>query len=283
MMNILLSNDDGIASPGLDSLAEVFKVFGKITVVAPAFNRSTSGHALSLHKPLRMLDLGGGRYSVDGSPADCTHLALTTVFRKKPDLIVSGINQGANLGQDVYYSGTVAAARELAISGVPAIAVSLVGYPKVKGGKVNYQYDVAARATLEALELIARQMALPKTARGGKIPKGKRLSAQELKKAFQNWPRGLVLNINVPNVAESKLKGFRLAVQGRQIYGGPALKRRDSRGQFYYWIGGTHQGFEKIRGTDCFLTDQNFVAITPLRLDCTDYDFITDFGSHFSG
>ena len=280
-MNILLSNDDGIASPGLDALAKVFKTFGKITVVAPAFNRSTSGHALSLHKPLRMLDLGEGRYSVDGTPADCTHLALTTVFTKKPDLIVSGINQGANLGQDVYYSGTVAAAREAAVSGVPAIAVSLVGYPKSKGGKVNFHYDVAARATLKALELIARQMALPKASRGDRAPKGK-MGKAELLRAFKNWPRGLVLNINVPNVAESKLKGFRLAVQGRQIYGGPALKRRDSRGQFYYWIGGTHQGFEKIRGTDCFLTNQNFVAITPLRLDCTDYDFITDFGSHFS-
>src|SRR3990167_7254385 len=149
-MQILLSNDDGINSPGLAVLKRRFSRWGKVTIVAPAFNRSTSGHALSLHKPLRVAELGRDIYSVDGTPPDCTHMALSAILKRPPTLIVSGINQGANLGQDVYYSGTVAAAREAAISGIPAVAVSLVTTHK-KRGKINYQYDSAARATFRTL------------------------------------------------------------------------------------------------------------------------------------
>ena len=190
-------------------------------------------------------------------------MALSAILKRKPTLIVSGINQGANLGQDVYYSGTVAAAREAAISGIPAVAVSLVTSHKHR--KINYQYDSAARATFRTLELVLKHMG------GG-----------DQKRGLRRWPRGLVLNINVPNVPFARLKGYRMSVQGRQLYGGTAIKRIDNRGQPYYWIGGTHQGFEKIRGTDCFLANENFVAITPLRLDCTDYDFITDLGKYFT-
>lgn len=264
-MQILLSNDDGITSPGLTALKKVFTKWGKVTIVAPAFNRSTSGHALSLHKPLRLFQLAPGTYSVDGSPADCTHMALTEVMKQKPGLVISGINQGANLGQDVYYSGTVAAARECAISGIPSVAVSLVTKPAKKGARFSYQYEAGAKATMKTLELVLKQMGEGNAKRG-----------------LSRWPRGLVLNINVPNIPFRQIKGYRMAVQGRQIYGGPAIKRMDNRGQPYYWIGGTHKGFEKIRGTDCFLTDEGYVAITPLRLDCTDYDFITDYGKQFT-
>lgn len=263
-MRILLSNDDGINSPGLMALKKRLTRWGKVTIVAPTFNRSTSGHALSLHKPLRMAELAPDVYSVDGTPADCTHMALSSILRQPPTLIVSGINQGANLGQDVYYSGTVAAAREGAVSGIPAVAVSLVA-KHIAARKILYQYDTGARATFKVLDLVLSYMG-----------KG------DLKRGLKNWPRGLVLNVNVPNVPFSRIKGYRMSVQGRQIYGGQAIKRFDNRGQPYYWIGGTHQGYEKIRGTDCFLTAQNFVAITPLRLDCTDYDFMTDLGKYFT-
>lgn len=264
-LHILLSNDDGIASPGLTALRKTFSRWGEVHTAAPMFNRSTSGHALSLHKPLRAAKLDDTTYSVDGVPADCVHLALNGLLKRKPDLIISGINQGANLGQDVYYSGTVAAAREAAISGIPAVAVSLVATGKNKRGEIQYQYESAAKATQKALGLILKE-----------------IGQGDPRKGLLRWPRSLVLNINVPNIPYKQIAGYRLAVQGRQIYAGPAIRRLDSRGQPYYWIGGTHRGFERIRGTDCFLTSQRFVAITPLRLDCTDYDFITDFGKYFS-
>lgn len=267
-LNILLSNDDGIASPGLTALRKTFSKWGEVATAAPMFNRSTSGHALSLHKPLRLAELGEQTFSVDGVPADCVHLALNSLLKRKPDLVISGINQGANLGQDVYYSGTVAAAREAAISGIPAVAVSLVvqaGQHK-KGREIQYQYATAAQATMRALTLILKEM-----------------GQGDMRKGLLRWPKGLVLNVNVPNVTYKQIKGYRLAVQGRQIYAGPAIRRLDNRGQPYFWIGGTHRGYERIRGTDCFLTGQKFVAITPLRLDCTDYDFITDHGKNFSG
>lgn len=263
---ILLSNDDGISSPGLEALKKVFSRWGKVSIFAPAFNRSTSGHALSLHKPLRVATLAENTFSADGTPADCTHLALNGILKKRPNLLISGINQGANLGQDVYYSGTVAAAREAAISGIPAVAVSLVTRGKNKGGAIQFEYDSAARATFKALQMIMKEM-----------------GQGDMERALLRWPRGLVLNVNVPNIPFKRIKGYRLAVQGRQIYAGPAVRRLDSRGQPYYWIGGTHRGFERIRGTDCFLVNQDYVAITPLRVDCTDYDFITDFGRQFSG
>ena len=260
-MQILLSNDDGISSPGLVALEKKFKKWGKVFTVAPAFNQSTSGHALSLHRPLRMEQLSKNTYAVNGTPADCVHLALTTdVFGKqRPDLIVSGINQGANLGQDVFYSGTVAAAREAALSGIPAFAVSLVCRQDPQKRKIKFQYSCAAQIVEKVAKKIFVSMGNGSQSRG-----------------MKNWPRGLVINVNVPNLPYREIKGICFAKQGRQIYGGKAIRRKDSRGQPYYWIGGTHQGFAKQKETDCDVVSRKYVAVTPLSIDCTHYDFIQE-------
>ncbi len=262
---ILFSNDDGISSPGLSALSSQFKKWGNTHTVAPAFNQSTSGHALSLHKPLRVEKLGKTTYAVNGTPADCVHMALTGILDVKPDFVVSGINQGANLGQDVYYSGTVAAAREGAISGkIPAFAVSLSVPAAKRMGNIEYQYASAAKVTENVAKKIFKQLG------NGDIAAG-----------IRKWPKGLVININVPNIPYDKIKGYKFANQGRQIYGGKALKRKDSRGQDYYWIGGIHRGFATRTGTDCQLVHEKFVAITPLEVDCTDYRFLMDNQSLF--
>lgn len=265
--SILLSNDDGISSPGLAALAKVFAKWGTTFTVAPAFNQSTSGHALSLHKPLRVEHLDPNVFAVNGTPADCVHMALTALLKKKPNFIVSGINQGANLGQDVYYSGTVAAAREGNITGkIPAFAVSLSVPAKKRNGKVNYQYATAAKATEHVVKSIFKSLG------DGDISLG-----------IRKWPKGLVINVNVPNIPYQKVKGYKFAYQGQQVYSGKALKRKDSRGQDYFWIGGFHRGFVRKQATDCQLVDEGFVAITPLEIDCTDYSFIEAHEEVFSG
>lgn len=256
--DILFSNDDGISSPGLTALAKQFRSWGSSTIVAPAFNQSTSGHALSLHKPLRIEKLEERVYAVNGTPPDCVHLALTGILKKPPSFIVSGINQGANLGQDVYYSGTVAAAREAALwARIPAFAVSLSVPAAKRKGKIEYQYEAGAKAAAHVVKKLLK-----------KIGEG------DIATGIKNWPRGLVININVPNIPYDRIRGYRFALQGRQIYGGKALKRKDSRGQDYYWIGGIHRGFASKAGTDCQIVDEKFVSITPLEVDCTDHSFL---------
>ncbi len=259
--SILFSNDDGISSPGLTALAKQFRSWGETTIVAPAFNQSVSGHALSLHKPLRMERLEETVFAVNGTPADCVHMALTGIFKRKPNFVVSGINQGANLGQDVYYSGTVAAAREGAIAGkIPSFAVSLCVPAEKRMGKINYQYETGAKAAEHVVKTLFR-----------------RIGDGSIEAAIKKWPRGLVININVPNIPYDRIKGYRLALQGQQIYDGQALKRKDSRGQEYYWIGGTHRGFSPKVGTDCQWVHEGYVAVTPLEVDCTDHSF---WGAH---
>jgi len=265
---ILCSNDDGISSPGLDVLRKRFSRWGQTMTVAPAFNQSTTGHALSLHKPLRMERLDTKTYTVNGTPADCVHMALHTILKKRPTFVMSGINQGANLGQDVYYSGTVAAAREAAVAGIPAFAVSLTLRPTGKKQKavkeIKFEYQSGARAAERVVKMVFKALG------DGNIEKG-----------IRRWPKGLVVNINVPNVPYNQISGVRLARQGRQIYGGGALSRKDSRGQDYYWIGGTHRGHERVRDTDCQVVHENNIAVTPLEMDCTDHEFLDQYGSWF--
>lgn len=258
--SVLFSNDDGISSPGLAALAKQFRSWGENNIVAPAFNQSTSGHALSLHKPLRIERLSESVYAVNGTPADCVHMALTGILKRKPSFVVSGINQGANLGQDVYYSGTVAAAREGALSGkLPAFAVSLCVPAEKRMGNIHYYYETGAKAT----EYVVKKLL-------------KKVGDGDIDCGIQKWPKGLVININVPNVPFDRIKGYRFALQGRQLYGGKAIRRKDSRGQDYYWIGGIHKGFASKAGTDCQLVHERFVAITPLEVDCTDHDFLIE-------
>lgn len=262
-MHILLSNDDGITSKGLHCLKERFLNYGKTIIVAPAFERSSSGHAISLSKPLRVEKFSENALAVSGKPADCVHLALTGLLKTRPHFVLSGINQGANLGQDVYYSGTVAAAREGAVLGIPGFAVSLcIPFRRDKNKKTHYA--TASRVAEEVVEKTFSQLG------GGHIKKG-----------METWPKGLVLNINVPNLPYSQLEGISFARQGSCIYKGPAVQRQDVRGKDYYWIGGIYSGYKKLKDTDCDLVAKGYATVTPLRLDCTDYDFLENYSSLF--
>lgn len=254
-MRILLSNDDGVHAPGLKVLQKELQKLGDVWVVAPLGEMSTTGHSLTLHKPLRLIEMGKRFYGVNGSPADCVYLGIREVMGGMPDLVISGPNRGANLGQDVYYSGTVSAAREACILGLRAIAVSLAvdfskGRPENK-----LHYMTAAKATVRLI---------------------RELEHIEL-------PAHTLLNFNVPDVPLSRVKGIRLVRQGFRFYSGGILRRKDHRGRDYFWVGGQYQGFRKEEGTDCSAVAAGFAALTPLKLDSTDTDFLNTLSHHGTG
>src|SRR3954468_12655719 len=191
-MRILLSNDDGVHAIGLKRLQKELSKLGEVWTFAPLEEKSTTGHSLTIHKPLRMIPMGHQFFGVSGSPADCVYLGIRQVMKKLPDLVVSGINRGANLGQDVYYSGTVSAAREASILGIPAMAVSLaVNFQKPKPDDQNH-YETAAEAAVGALRVLLKK----------------------------DCPHHTLYNLNVPNVPRARLKGIRLARQGFRFYSG---------------------------------------------------------------
>jgi len=245
--NILVSNDDGIRSEGIQALATALSSFAKVTVVAPEREQSTMGHALTLHKPVRLMKIKKSpnieQWAVSGTPADCVFMGIRHIMKKKPDLIVSGINRGANLGNDFFYSGTVAAAREAALLNIPSIATSLMleHSPLIPSSD---HYDDAARY----MSHIAKQV----------LERG--------------LPEGCLLNVNYPNLPLSKVKGARVGRQGFRYYENDAAQRVDPRGRDYYWLGGKYAGFKNIEGSDCVLVDQGYISLTPCRLDVTDYE-----------
>jgi 5'-nucleotidase len=246
-MRILLSNDDGVHAPGLMAMYQELKKLGEVAVVAPLEEKSTTGHSLTLHKPLRMLDIRPNFYGVSGSPADCVYLGIRQVLGKMPDLVVSGINRGANLGQDVYYSGTVSAAREASILGIPSLAVSLaIDFKKVRP-ESSLHYATAAKAAVKVIQFLKRA----------------------------TLPQHTLLNLNVPDIPFNQLKGIKLARQGFRFYSGAILRRRDHRGKDYFWVGGKYKGFRKEQGTDCSIVESGYAALTPLKLDSTDHDYLT--------
>lgn len=248
-MRILVSNDDGVHAPGLKILAAELKKLGDVYVVAPLEEKSTTGHSLTLHKPLRLIEMGPKFYGVSGSPADCVYLGIRQVLKGMPDLIVSGPNRGANLGQDVYYSGTVSAAREACILGLPSMAVSLaVNFRQAKGEK-SLNYLSAAKTAVKIL---------------------KRLN-------LKKFPKHTLLNLNVPDLPVSKIKGTQLTRQGFRYYSGSILRRTDHRGRDYYWVGGQYKGFHREEGTDCFAVENGYASLTPLKLDSTDLDCLADY------
>jgi 5'-nucleotidase len=257
MMKILLSNDDGVRAEGIHALAHELRRDHDCVIVAPERERSTTGHSLTLHKPVRLHKLDKKVYSVSGGPADCVLVALNEIYHgKKPDLVISGINRGANLGQDVFYSGTASAAREGANQDIPSVAVSL-SLDFARHG-VKEHYGTAAKFLRRALDhamplLAARPRA---TWRDG----------------VKKWHAGMMLNINVPNLPVSRVKGIRVATQGHRIYGASLLKRTDFRGKDYYWIGGKYQGYKDIKESDCWYVDRGYVSVTPLELDTTMKD-----------
>lgn len=247
-LKILVCNDDSVHAPALQVLSRELKKMGDVYVVAPLEEKSTTGHSLTLHKPLRILELSNGFYGVSGSPADCIYVAIQQILKMKPDLVVSGINRGANLGQDVYYSGTVSAAREAVILGIPALAVSTVVDFKSRQPDSTIHFETAAKIVSDVLKIVPLHL----------------------------LPKQTLLNVNVPDLPYRELKGFEITHQGFRHYNGAVVKRMDHRGKPYYWVGGQYKGFKNIEGSDCYAVDQKRVSITPVQLDCTDYSFIDD-------
>ena len=238
---ILVSNDDGIHSEGIVALADALAGLGEVVVVAPDRERSAVSHSLTLHRPLRVERLGPARYAVDGTPTDCVNLAVNGILQRRPALVVSGINKGANLGDDVTYSGTVSAVMEGTLLGVPSVAISLLG-------RDGFRFDLAA-------------------AFAG------RLAAWVIERGL---PADTLLNVNVPapgngTDAHAEARGFALTRMGRRRYGDAIVEKVDPRGKKYYWIGGEELEFEDAEGTDFHAVSQGLISVTPIHLDLTNY------------
>ncbi|RRQ20028.1 5'/3'-nucleotidase SurE [Thiohalobacter thiocyanaticus] len=236
-MHLLLSNDDGYHAPGLAALAEAMRSLGEITVVAPDRNRSGASNSLTLDSPLRMTLQDNGFYSVDGTPTDCVHLAITGLVEEEPDIVVSGINAGANLGDDVLYSGTVAAAMEGRFLGLPAIAVSCVAFqPQF--------FDTAARVARWLVDKLQRDP----------------------------LPADTILNVNVPDVPWEDLAGFQATRLGHRHKSEPVIRMEDPRGRPIYWVGPAGAEQDAGQGTDFHAVRNHAVSITPIQVDLTRYD-----------
>lgn len=234
-MRILISNDDGIFAEGINTLAAALSELGEVTVVAPDRNRSGASNSLTLDHPLRIREQGEHRISVEGTPTDCVHFALNEWLEQRPDIVVAGINHGANLGDDVLYSGTVAAATEGHFLGVPAIAVSLVG---------STHFDTAAQVVKEIV---------------GKL-------------ATQPLPTNKIININVPDVPYSQLGEWQVTRLGARHRSEKMEKAIDPRGKTIYWLGPPGSCQDAGPGTDFYAIEHNHVSITPLQVDLTAHD-----------
>jgi 5'-nucleotidase len=239
MPRILVSNDDGIHAKGLHALVQAVEPLGEVWVVAPEHEQSATSHSLSLHHPLRIRKQQDRWFAVDGTPADCVYVALNHLLKDgKPTLVLSGINHGPNLADDVIYSGTVAAAMEGCILGVPAIAFSL-----------------ATRRTFEFEHAAAFARSLVKTALASPLP------------------ARLLLNVNLPSYGP--ISGYEITRLGRHSYGADVIEKEDPRGRRYYWIGGTGYEHVKEAGTDVTaIHDERRASITPLMLDLTQHEFL---------
>ena len=236
-VRLLLSNDDGISSEGLRALEEALAALATVYVVAPDREQSAASHALTLHRPLRVQELGERRWAVDGTPTDCVNLAVNGILRReRPDLIVSGINRGSNLGDDITYSGTVSAAMEGTLLGIPSIAVSLAG-------RERFDFSAAASFTAELVQALEGQ----------------------------KMPRDTLLNVNVPPLPRALIKGVMLTRQGKRRFGDMIVEKLDPRGRKYYWIGGDELGFIDDEGTDFAAIARDMISISPLHLDLTNY------------
>ncbi len=243
-MKILVSNDDGYLSMGINTLTEALERVADVVVVAPDRNRTAASNSLTLARPLRVSQYGENRYKVDGTPSDCVHLAVTGFLDDEPDLVVSGINHGANLGDDVIYSGTVAAAMEGRFLGLPTIAVSLVGKTLV-GAKLTH-FETAARVAVELVEKLERAALAPDT----------------------------VLNVNVPDLPYEDLQGIRATRLGFRHKSEQILKDTDPYGRPIYWIGPAGGGADTGEGTDFHAIEQGAAAVTPLKVDLTRHDAV---------
>ncbi len=240
-MRILVTNDDGYRADGIRTLVDAARGLGEVRVVAPDREQSATSHSLTLHNPLRVRDRGEGVLAVDGTPTDCVILALGMLLEQRPDVVLSGINHGPNLGDDVLYSGTVAAAMEAVILGVPAVAISLA------------TFDEALLA--------------------GWGPVTARLLEQLLR---SDMPRETLLNINLPPIPPEQGKGVRVTTLGRREYVGSLTRATDPNGREYFWIGGGESRWWGGADSDFKAIHEGYVSVTPLHLDLTNYKLLED-------
>lgn len=236
-MKILLSNDDGFLAPGLRCLAQALSAIAEVTIVAPDRNRSGVSNSLTLDRPLQIMQHGEREFSVNGTPTDCVHLAITGLLKELPDMVISGINEGANLSDDVLYSGTVAAAMEGRFLGFPAIAVSLVG-------ETMQYYQTAARVIAELIQNIG----------------------------VNPLPNSSILNINIPDMPFSDIKGIKMTRLGARHLARPMLESINPRGQAVYWVGLPGEMQDAGVGTDYHAVKEGYVSVTPLQVDLTKYE-----------
>ena len=242
---ILVTNDDGIHSRGLFPLVEALEALGEVRVYAPDREQSAVGHSVSLHRPLRVNALKERWFAVDGTPTDCVMLAVRELLGARPDLVVSGINAGANLGDDVTYSGTVAGAYEGMLLGVPSFAISNASYQPTR-------MDTAARVAVRLAEYLLDHGLPPET----------------------------MLNVNVPDVSYDELEGVAMTKMGRRDYQDEIVERLDPRGGTYYWIGGSEPSHVVEAGTDFEAIEGGMVSVTPLHRDVTNYSALDALQTH---
>ncbi len=236
-MHILISNDDGYQAPGIQCLIDALAAVARITVVAPDRDRSGASNSLTLDLPIRAQQLDNGITRVEGTPTDCVHLAITGLLDEEPDIVVSGINSGANLGDDVLYSGTVAAAMEGRFLGLPGIAISMVG------ARIEH-YATGARAAVELLRRIERQPV----------------------------PAETILNVNVPDLPWDQLAGWQATRLGHRHKSEPVIRQTDPRGRTIYWVGPAGAEQDAGPGTDFHAVRNRFISVTPIHVDLTRYE-----------
>lgn len=242
MAVILVTNDDGVHSPGIIALYRAMKDLGDAYIAAPDRERSAAGHSLTMHRPLKAEEIRERVFSINGTPTDCVTLGINKLLPEKPSLIVSGINKGANLGDDITYSGTVSAAVEGTIFGVPSIAFSLTDAR-------HYHFETAAFFAARLAGYVLRN----------------------------SLPYDTLLNVNVPNIPKDEIRGVKLTKQGKRIYDGSIQETFDPRGEKHYWIGGGKPYWERGEDMDIEAVQANFISLTPIHLDLTNYNALTFF------
>jgi 5'-nucleotidase len=240
-IDILVSNDDGIHAEGLRTLIAALRPLGEVTVIAPDREQSATSHSLTLHRPLRVRNLAEGILSVDGTPTDCVLLGVHGFLKRSPALVVSGINHGPNMGNDVLYSGTVAAASEGAFLGIPSIAFSLASWD-------SKEFAAAGRV---AHDLVKRLLA-------------------------RGLPPGMCLNVNIPALPYEQIRGSRVARLGKRVFRDVIVEKTDPRGKTYYWIGGEHPTWQPDEASDFHAVSEGYVSVTPLTFELTDYKGIVE-------
>ncbi|HZH39493.1 MAG TPA: 5'/3'-nucleotidase SurE [Gemmatimonadales bacterium] len=241
-MNILISNDDGVLAQGLGLLAEACHTLGKVTVVAPDREQSGTSHSLTLHRPLRATQRADGAFQVDGTPTDCVLLALGALMPEKPDFVISGVNHGPNMGEDVLYSGTVAAAFEGLAAGIPSVAVSY--------GAFDLEHLDSYRTRLHGL--LADIVATPE------------------------FPKETLLNVNLPAIPADQVKGVKVTHLGSRVFHEEIARMKDPWGRNIYWIGGGHVTWSGGADSDFQAVRDGYISVTPLHVDMTNYRLLDD-------